>query len=235
MTQVTKRPPSYKSRTRARPRPLAGAEEMTLAAFLDRSHSIAGPGFSRWLVPPAALCIHLCIGQAYAFSVFNKPLAQLLCAAQTPVRPATAKAHLDDPRRLVDRGPRLDLQPRDRVPRTVGRGLRPLGRAGRPAHGDVRRRRAVLRRPARRRASASRSTACRSCSSATASSAAAASGIGYISPVSTLIKWFPDRPGLATGTAIMGFGGGALIGAPLAVSADETLLARRPRTASRRR
>jgi len=42
-------------------------------------------------------------------------------------------------------------------------------------------------------------------------------GIGYISPVSTLIKWFPDRPGLATGTAIMGFGGGALIGAPLAV------------------
>jgi MFS family permease len=43
-------------------------------------------------------------------------------------------------------------------------------------------------------------------------------GIGYISPVSTLIKWFPDRPGLATGTAIMGFGGGALIGAPLAVA-----------------
>jgi len=42
-------------------------------------------------------------------------------------------------------------------------------------------------------------------------------GIGYISPVSTLIKWFPDRPGLATGTAIMGFGGGALIGAPLSV------------------
>ncbi len=36
-------------------------------------------------------------------------------------------------------------------------------------------------------------------------------GIGYISPVSTLIKWFPDRPGMATGIAIMGFGGGALI------------------------
>ena len=42
-------------------------------------------------------------------------------------------------------------------------------------------------------------------------------GLGYISPVSTLLKWFPDRPGLATGTAIMGFGGGALIGAPLAI------------------
>ena len=40
-------------------------------------------------------------------------------------------------------------------------------------------------------------------------------GIGYISPVSTLIKWFPDRPGLATGMAIMGFGGGALIASPV--------------------
>jgi MFS family permease len=42
-------------------------------------------------------------------------------------------------------------------------------------------------------------------------------GLGYISPVSTLIKWFPDRPGLATGLAIMGFGGGAMIGGPLAI------------------
>jgi MFS family permease len=42
-------------------------------------------------------------------------------------------------------------------------------------------------------------------------------GLGYISPVSTLIKWFPDRPGLATGMAIMGFGGGAMIGSPLAI------------------
>jgi MFS family permease len=41
-------------------------------------------------------------------------------------------------------------------------------------------------------------------------------GLGYISPVSTLIKWFPDRRGLATGMAIMGFGGGAMIGSPLA-------------------
>jgi MFS family permease len=40
-------------------------------------------------------------------------------------------------------------------------------------------------------------------------------GLGYISPVSTLIKWFPDRPGLSTGLAIMGFGGGAMIGGPL--------------------
>ena len=54
-------------------------------------------------------------------------------------------------------------------------------------------------------------------SSATACSAAAALGIGYISPVSTLIKWFPDRPGMATGMAIMGFGGGAFIASPLSV------------------
>ena len=48
-------------------------------------------------------------------------------------------------------------------------------------------------------------------------------GLGYISPVSTLIKWFPDRRGMATGMAIMGFGGGAMIGAPLAESADELI------------
>jgi MFS family permease len=43
-------------------------------------------------------------------------------------------------------------------------------------------------------------------------------GLGYIAPVATLIKWFPDRPGLATGMAIMGFGGGAMIGSPLATN-----------------
>ena len=57
-------------------------------------------------------------------------------------------------------------------------------------------------------------------------------GLGYISPVSTLIKWFPDRRGMATGLAIMGFGGGAMIGAPLADSADEALRHAPPRSAS---
>src|SRR5277367_4988176 len=46
--------------------------------LLSRSRTVAGPGFNRWLVPPAALCIHLCIGQVYAFSVFNLPLTRLL-------------------------------------------------------------------------------------------------------------------------------------------------------------
>src|SRR5438445_12469018 len=43
-------------------------------AFLDRDHSVAPAGYSRWLVPPAALAIHLSIGQVYAFSVFKNPL-----------------------------------------------------------------------------------------------------------------------------------------------------------------
>ena len=52
-------------------------------SFLDRSHTIAGPGFSRWMVPPAALCVHLCIGQAYAFSVFNLPMTKLIGITQS--------------------------------------------------------------------------------------------------------------------------------------------------------
>ncbi len=51
---------------------------MALLSILDRSHTIAKPGFSRWMVPPAALCIHLCIGQVYAFSVFNLPMTKLI-------------------------------------------------------------------------------------------------------------------------------------------------------------
>src|SRR4249920_1217708 len=49
---------------------------MSLLSFLDREHTIAGEHYSRWLVPPAALAIHLSIGQAYAFSVFNLPLSK---------------------------------------------------------------------------------------------------------------------------------------------------------------
>ena len=52
-------------------------------SFLDRENTIAKPGFSRWMVPPAALCVHLCIGQAYAFSVFNLPMTKLLGITQS--------------------------------------------------------------------------------------------------------------------------------------------------------
>lgn len=51
---------------------------MAVLSFLDKSHSIAKPGYSRWLVPPAALAIHLCIGQIYAYSVFNEPMTRIV-------------------------------------------------------------------------------------------------------------------------------------------------------------
>src|SRR5437868_8372721 len=53
------------------------------AGFFSRARTVAGPGFSRWLVPPAALCVHLCIGQAYAFSVFNLPMTKLIGVSQS--------------------------------------------------------------------------------------------------------------------------------------------------------
>jgi MFS family permease len=52
-------------------------------SFLNRERTIAAPGFSRWLIPPAALCVHLCIGQVYAFSVFNLPMTKLLGITQS--------------------------------------------------------------------------------------------------------------------------------------------------------
>ena len=52
-------------------------------SFLDRERTVAGPGFNRWMVPPAALCMHLCIGQAYAFSVFNLPMTKLIGITQS--------------------------------------------------------------------------------------------------------------------------------------------------------
>jgi MFS family permease len=175
-----------------------------LAAILDRSHSIAGPGFSRWLVPPAALCIHLCIGQAYAFSVFNKPMS-LALGVTAPVPGDWSIPNLGwifslaivflglsaavFGRWVESAGPRAAMFASTvlfcggLVVASFGNSLHnlPLVFLGYGVIGGC------------------------------------GLGIGYISPVSTLIKWFPDRPGLATGTAIMGFGGGALIGAPLAV------------------
>jgi MFS family permease len=184
--------------------------------FLDRSRSVAGPGFSRWLVPPAALCIHLCIGEAYAFSVFNKPLAQLLCAAQSACPPATAKV--------------VSTTPGDWTIPELGWifsvAIVVLGLSA-----------ALFGRWVERvgpRQSMFVAAICFAAGFFVSALGVSAHqlwliylgygviggiglGIGYISPVSTLIKWFPDRPGLATGTAIMGFGGAALIASPLSV------------------
>jgi MFS family permease len=175
-----------------------------LAAFLDRSHSIAGPGFSRWLVPPAALCIHLCIGQAYAFSVFNKPMSLALgITAPAPGDWTIPNLGWIFSLAIVFLGLSAAV---------FGRWVESAGPRA-----------------------AMFAAACLFCGGLIVAGLGVSVhnlplvylgygviggcglGIGYISPVSTLIKWFPDRPGLATGTAIMGFGGGALIGAPLAV------------------
>src|SRR3954454_10000291 len=172
--------------------------------FLDREHTIARPGYSRWMVPPAALCVHLCIGQAYAFSVFNLPMTRLLGVSQSAAGDW----------KLTDLGWIFSL-----AMVFLGLSAAIFGRwveEGGP-------RKAMF-------------TAGVCWASAFLISAlgiylhdlwiiylgygvigGCALGIGYISPVSTLMKWFPDRPGMATGMAIMGFGGGALLGAPLGV------------------
>ncbi len=177
---------------------------MGALSFLDRSHTIAKPGFSRWMVPPAALCVHLCIGQAYAFSVFNLPMTKLLGINQsTP-----------DDWKLTELGWIFSI-----AIFFLGVSSAVFGRwveEGGP-------RRAMF-------------TAALCWSGGFLISAigvyahmlwliylgygvlgGCGLGIGYISPVSTLIKWFPDRPGMATGMAIMGFGGGAFIASPLSV------------------
>ncbi len=169
-------------------------------AFLNRDRSIAPAGYSRWLVPPAALAIHLSIGQAYAFSVFKNPLLAL---------------------QGVD-GSHWNLK---EVGYIFSIAIAFLGISA-ALFG------AWLEKAGPRRAMFY-SAVCFSAGFVISSFGASSHqlwliylgygvvggiglGLGYISPVSTLIKWFPDRPGLATGLAIMGFGGGAMIGGPLA-------------------
>ena len=165
-----------------------------VSSFLDRERSVAGPGYSRWLVPPAALAIHLCIGQVYALSVFKKPLVAKFETSETAIAIVFSIAIV-----------MLGL--------SAAFGGKWMERNG-P-------RKAMFL-----------SAVCFSSGLLIGSAGVATEqlwllylgygviggiglGIGYISPVSTLIKWFPDRPGLATGMAIMGFGGGAFIASAL--------------------
>jgi MFS family permease len=173
-------------------------------SFLDRERTIAQPGFSRWLVPPAALAVHLSIGQVYAFSVFKIPLTRTLgitgAVAGDWDQPALAwifsiaiaflgiSAAVFGP--WVERnGPRKTMFA---AACCFGGGfmLSALGVAEHQlwliylGYGVL---------------------------------GGCGLGLGYISPVSTLVKWFPDRPGMATGMAIMGFGGGAFIGSNLSL------------------
>jgi MFS family permease len=167
---------------------------VAVPGFLARERIVARPGFNRWLIPPAALAVHLCIGQVYATSVYKTAMVKHFDTSLTAIGIifSIAIVMLGLSAAVfgtwVDRnGPRaamftsavfwvsgflvgaLGIFTKQLWLVYLGYGF--LGGIG--------------------------------------------LGIGYISPVSTLIKWFPDRPGLATGLAIMGFGGGALIAAPL--------------------
>ncbi|MPY85112.1 MAG: MFS transporter [Actinophytocola sp.] len=167
---------------------------MPALSFLDREHTVAEPGYNRWLIPPAALAIHLCIGQVYGTSVYKTPLVAHFDTSLTAVGVifSIAIAVLGLSAALlgtwVDRvGPRMAMFTAACC-WSVGFLVGALGIVtsqlwlvylGYGVIGGI------------------------------------GLGIGYISPVSTLIKWFPDRPGLATGMAIMGFGGGALVASPV--------------------
>jgi MFS family permease len=187
------------------------------AGIFDRERTIARAGFNRWLVPPAALCIHLCIGMAYGFSVFWLPLSRAIGITQSKACPDMSLWQelftTSCDWRVASLGWMFTLffvvlgvsaalwgGWLDRVgPRKAGfvaalcwcGGLL-LGAIGIYIHQlwIMWLGSGVI--------------------------GGVGLGLGYISPVSTLIKWFPDRRGMATGMAIMGFGGGAMIGAPFA-------------------
>jgi MFS family permease len=186
--------------------------------LLDRERIIAKAGFNRWLVPPAALCIHLCIGMAYGFSVFWLPLSQAIgitkpvaCSADVGLLTSLFTTSCDW--RVADLGWMYTLF------------FVLLGSSAAIWGG-------WLERSGPRKA-AFVSALCW-CGGLLISAIGVYThqlwmlwvgsgviggiglGLGYISPVSTLVKWFPDRRGMATGMAIMGFGGGAMIGSPLA-------------------
>ncbi len=176
-----------------------------MTSFLDKEHTIAPPGYNRFLVPPAALAVHLSIGQAYAISTFNLPMTKLIGITQSAPGDWT----------LAQLGWIFSI-----AILFLGLSAAVFGRwveEGGP-------RRAMFA-----------AALCFSGGFMISAIGIAVHqiwllylgygvlggcglGLGYISPVSTLMKWFPDRPGMATGMAIMGFGGGALVAAPLSVS-----------------
>jgi MFS family permease len=174
-----------------------------MGGWLAKERIVAPPGFSRWLVPPAALAIHLSIGMAYGLSVFWLPLSRAIGITA----PAAGDWKVST------------------LGWTFSLGIVFLGLSA-----------AVFGRWLEREGPRKAGVVAAFCWGGGFAIAALAVrlhsiwllylglgviggcglGLGYISPVSTLIKWFPDRRGMATGMAIMGFGGGAMIGSPLA-------------------
>jgi MFS family permease len=192
--------------------------EGNLASIFDKDRIVAGPGFNRWLVPPAALAIHLSIGMAYGFSVFWLPLSRAV-GIQQPI-PCPDEFGLFE--RIVTTSHDWSVSMLGWMYTLffvfLGGSAAVLGR--------------WVERAGPRKAGLA--AACcwggGLCLSAlgvyvhqiwllwlgAGVIGGVGLGLGYISPVSTLLKWFPDRRGMATGLAIMGFGGGAMVGAPLA-------------------
>ena len=172
--------------------------------LLSKERIIAGPGYSRWLIPPCALATHLCIGQAYAISVFNLPLTQQLGVTQSTPEDwkltelgwifTIAIFFLGASAAVFGKWVQAQGPRKSGFTAALCWGVGFLiGALGIQLHQIwlVYLGYGVL--------------------------GGCGLGIGYITPVSTLIAWFPDRRGMATGMAIMGFGGGALVASPLSV------------------
>jgi MFS family permease len=186
--------------------------------FLAKDRTVAGAGFNRWLVPPAALAIHLCIGMAYGFSVFWLPLSKAIGIKDAIACPKDMGFWGEIFATTCDW--KISMLGWMFTMFFVFLGSSAALWGGWLEHAGPRKAGVV---------------AALCWSGGLVISALGVYthqiwimwlgsgviggiglGLGYISPVSTLIKWFPDRRGMATGMAIMGFGGGALIGAPLA-------------------
>jgi MFS family permease len=184
--------------------------------FLSRERIVAGPEFNRWLAPPAALAIHLCIGMAYGFSVFWLPLSRAIGGAKPKPCPddigffeSVVTTSCDWKISMLGWTFTLFFVFLGSSAAVFGHWLEKAG--------------------PRKAGLAAAVCWCGGLLISAlgvhlhqiwmlwlGSGVIGGIGLGYISPVSTLIKWFPDRRGMATGLAIMGFGGGAMIGAPLA-------------------
>jgi MFS family permease len=200
-----------------------------MSDFLSKERITADGSFNRWLVPPAALAVHLSIGMAYGFSVFWKPLGNALLDAEGKPVAACAAGATTFAEKLAGTGKALFATDCNWTQFDLGWMYTLffvlLGCSAALWGG-------WLERAGPRKAGLV-STLCW-CGGLLLSAYGVYShqlwlmwlgsgviggiglGLGYISPVSTLIKWFPDRRGMATGMAIMGFGGGAMIGSPLA-------------------
>ena len=199
---------------------LSGSGAGAQPGFLSKERIIAKPGFNRWLVPPAALAIHLCIGMAYGFSVFWLPLSKAIgitapvaCAPDMSFFSQVFSSSCDWSVSMLSWIYTLFF---------IFLGCSAAIWGGWLEHAGPRKAGVV-------------SALCW-CGGLVISALGIYThqiwlmwlgsgviggiglGLGYISPVSTLIKWFPDKRGMATGMAIMGFGGGAMVGAPLAAA-----------------